>query len=487
MFRRKQHFLLLLALMLMACNLPHEVLSLPPFAPTPTPVAGPASGGGDVPRPQYKPGDLAEYEAQSGDTLMALSAHFSTTPAAILAANPHMPGNETTLQPGLQMKIPVGPAAEWGTPLQILPDSLFVDGPAVDGFDSAAFAAGQPGWLKDFREQVGNADHSGVELVNSVATNFSLSPRVLLLLLDYQAGALSQPVPPEGDYPLGHVDVNAKGLYEQLVWAANILNAGYYSWRTGSLTQLTFPDYITIRPDPWQTAATVAFQYYFSQFSQAEYARASGPDGLKAIYVRLFGDPWTAEAQNAFIPENLQQPALVLPFPVGYAWYFTGGPHNGWGGAALRPWAAIDFAPPVPNCAISDVPVVAMAHGVVARSEAGILIEDLDGDGNERTGWDILYLHVSASGEARLGQQLKTGDPLGFASCEGGNATGTHIHVARKYNGEWMPVDGAVPFNLEGWIAHSGGSVYQGTLTRHGQIVTASGFGAAGSVIVAGE
>ncbi len=164
------------------------------------------------------------------------------------------------------------------------------------------------------------------------------------------------------------------------------------------------------------------------------------------------------------IPANLQQPALVLPFPAGYAWSFTGGPHSAWGGAALRPWAAIDFAPPVPDCAISDVPAVAMADGVVARSEAGVVMEDLDGDGNERTGWDILYLHIaSGHGEARLGQRLKKGDPLGFPSCEGGNATGTHVHIARKYNGEWMPVDGVIPFNLEGWIVHAGEAAYQGT------------------------
>ena len=64
-----------------------------------------------------------------------------------------------------------------------------------------------------------------------------------------------------------------------------------------------------------------------------------------------------------------------------------------------------------------------------------------------------------------LGQWLKKGDPLGFPSCEGGNASGTHVHIARKYNGEWMPVEGVIPFNLEGWIAHAGEAAYQGTLT----------------------
>ena len=44
------------------------------------------------------------------------------------------------------------------------------------------------------------------------------------------------------------------------------------------------------------------------------------------------------------MPENLVQPELELPFRPGDTWYFTGGPHVGWG-TGLR-FAGIDFAPP---------------------------------------------------------------------------------------------------------------------------------------------
>jgi murein DD-endopeptidase MepM/ murein hydrolase activator NlpD len=438
-------------------------------------------------RPEYQPGEMVDYLVQSGDTLPALAGHFDTTGAEIQAGNPQIPVDATTLQPGMTVRIPMPFAPAWGTPIQIMPDSLFVDGPSVNGFDTEEFVSSQPGWLKDYREDIGGVERSGAGLVDIVATNFSISPRALLVLLEYQTGALSQPVPPLGDYPLGHIDANATGLYRQLVWAANILNAGYYGWRTGSLTQLVHPDYTIERPDPWQTAATLAFQYYFSLGPLPGYAHATGADGLKVVYLKLFGDPWAANVDLPAIPANLQQPALVLPFPAGYAWSFTGGPHSAWGAAALQPWAAIDFAPPVHNCDISDVPVVAMADGIVARSEAGVVMEDLDGDGNERTGWDILYLHIASKGEAGLGQRLKSGDPLGFASCQGGEATGTNVHIARKYNGEWMPIDGAVPFNLEGWIAHTGLAAYQGTLTRGNQTVTASPYSNAASLIWAGQ
>jgi LasA protease len=437
--------------------------------------------------PEIKPGQLVDYAAQSGDTLPALAAHFSTTILGIQTANPQIPADATTLQPGLPMEIPIYFSPDWGTQIQIMPDSLFVNGPSVNGFDTGTFVFSQPGWLEDYRETIGNATLSGVQTVNIVSTNFSISPRTLLALLEYQTGALSQSVPPPGDYPLGHIDENAAGLYKQLVWAANMLNDGYYGWRTGSLTQLQHPDGTIERPNPWESAATVAFQYYFSTASPAEYARATGLDGLRSVYSNLFGNPWAGNGNLTHIPANLQQPALVLPFPAGEAWYFTGGPHSGWGAPELRPWAGIDFAPHAPNCAISAVPAVAMADGIVARSETGVVMLDLDGDGNERTGWDILYLHISSQGEASLGQKLKRGDSLGFPSCEGGNTTGTHIHVARKYNGEWIPVDGVIPFNLEGWIVHSGDVYYKGTLTRGSQTITANVNGNAASRIQAGQ
>ena len=56
---------------------------------------------------------------------------------------------------------------------------------------------------------------------------------------------------------------------------------------------------------------------------------------------------------------------------------------------------------------------------------------------------------------------------------EGGASTGTHIHLARKFNGEWMPAEGLLGYNLEGWTAHNGSQPYLGTMTRGSQTVTA--------------
>ena len=86
--------------------------------------------------------------------------------------------------------------------------------------------------------------------------------------------------------------------------------------------------------------------------------------------------------------------------------------------------------------------MAAAAAGLVVRTGPGLVVEDLDGDGYEQTGWVVVYLHIEARDRVPEGTWVATGDYLGHASCEGGVATGTHLHIARKFNGEWVPADG---------------------------------------------
>ena len=168
--------------------------SLPTATPFPT-------------RPAYEPGELVDYVARSGDTLPALAARFNTTVEEILNANEFIPADATTMPPGMPMKIPIYYLSFWGSQYQILPDSLFVNGPAQVDFDTRAFVDASPGWLKDAKTFANGKNIQGGEIIELVATNFSISPRLLLALLEYQLGALSQPQFPvyaDPDYPLGY-------------------------------------------------------------------------------------------------------------------------------------------------------------------------------------------------------------------------------------------------------------------------------------------
>lgn len=340
------------------------------------------------------------------------------------------------------------------------------------GFDIDAYIKSQPGWLKEYSEQISDGPHSGADLVNIVSQNFSISPRLLLAFLDYYGGALSRPNAPDTTYLLNYNNPAYHGLYLQMVWMANTLNNGYYSWRRGSLLEFEHPDGRIERPDPWQNAATVAIQYAFSrQYSSPLYDQVTSPGGLAQTYAALFGDPWADPQPH--IPGSLQQPALILPFENGKTWNYTGGPHTGWGKG--EPYAAIDFAPTgVAECNATTEWVTAMADGIIARSVPGEIMLDLDGDGHEQTGWVLFYLHIANTDRPQTGQTFKTGERLGHASCEGGETTGTHVHLARKYNGEWILADSPIPLALDGWIVHDGAAAYKGTLTRFSQTIIAS-------------
>jgi len=473
---------LLCALYLTSCS-PAERLPLltgegtiTPDMRTTTPVAT---------RPAYNPGDLVDYIAQTGDTLAALAVHFNTTEIEIRKANPNIPSDATTMPPGMPMKIPIYYLPLWGTQFQIIPDNLFVNGPSSIEFDTTAFVDLHPGWLKKYRSFAGEQSRSGGEIVDLVAINFSISPQLLLAILEYQSKALTDPNTPGTEYVLGYKDFAHEGLYMQLVWAANILNNGYYGWRSGHIKSFEHQNGRLERPDPWQNAATVALQSYFINKPSEVYDLAIGPEGIAKTYTELFGNPWSALEPH--IPVSLNQPTFLFPFSSGQSWTFTGGPHSGWG--TLEPYSGIDFAPPanVGGCTSTDLWATAVADGVIVRSETGIVVLDLDKDGEERTGWNVFYLHVASEGRIAIGIHVKTGDPIGHPSCEGGRATGTHIHIARKFNGEWIPADGTLAFNLEGWIAHDGSLPYQGTLTRGSQTVTACDCSNLASRITAGE
>jgi LasA protease len=426
-------------------------------------------------RPVYDPGTLVEYTAQSGDTLDALAARFNCTVDEIRKANTFIPEDVTTLPPGMPMEMPIYYQPLWGIDFQIIPDSAYVNGPSSRGFNTVSYINSSAGWFKYYSAFSMGRQLSAAELIVWIAENYSISPKVLLALIEYQKQALTNTERDEESEEtwLGFDDTSYYGVYLQISYAANLLNHGFYLYREGKLTSFEHLDGRIEKPDPWQNAATVALQYYFSRLYDGDvYKKSISPEGYFKTYMQLFGDPW-ADDEPA-IPGTLTQPELQLPFAKGQTWAYTGGPHTGWGN--LSPWSAIDFAPPasIGGCTPSDLFAVAVADGVVARTGPGIVVLDLDEDGDERTGWVIFYLHIAEKDRVTKGTVVKAGDAIGHPSCEGGRSTGTHIHIGRKYNGEWISADGIIPFNLDGWVAKNGALPYSGFMVKDNWTVRAN-------------
>ena len=453
-------------------------LELPPdSAPegTATPTATPISTGPFL------------YYTQAGDTLETISVRFGVSAGEISSPEP-IP-QQGFINPNQLLIIP-NRLSNTTLSTHILPDSEFVYSPSAINFDITNYVKDAGGYLDGYHEYLGsNGETYGGDIIKIMSQDNSVNPRLLLALLEYQSGWVSSWPGNMAlrEYPLGEIDLNKKGLLRQMKWAVNQLSIGYYGWREGRLTEIRFEDGVTAHLAPDLNAGTAALQYYFAQVYDSQgWLQALDPiEGFPALYERMFGNPWMrAQLVEPLFPPDLAQPHLELPFVMGKLWSYTGGPHGAW--ERDGSWAAIDFAPSSieSGCVESDAWVTASAPGLITRSERSLVILDLDGDGFEQTGWVLIYLHIAAEGRIAEGALVSTGDHLGHPSCEGGRSTGTHVHFARKYNGEWITADGPIPFMLTGWTVHAGEKAYQGTLTRDGEVVTANQFGAFKSRIV---
>jgi murein DD-endopeptidase MepM/ murein hydrolase activator NlpD len=408
----------------------------------------------------------------------ALSAHFGVAPEEISAQSPLPPS--ALIDPGTLLVIP-DRLGETTPAVRTMPDSEVVYSATALDFDTATYADEMGGHLSSYRDYLmSTGSITGAEAVEKIAIENSVNPRLLLALIEYESQWVSGE--PDNlakeDYPLGNVNYYYKGLFRQLMWGVQALAEGYYGWRSGTLTELTFADGRTIRIQPELNAGTVALQYYFRQRYNGDYdqwARAVDPNvGFPALYQNMFGDPWQRAATvDPLFPVGMANLQLALPFIPGQVWAFTGGPHSAWELQGAQ--AALDFAPSsdATGCLESPQWIVAPAPGLVTRSGPGVVVLDLDGDGYEQTGWVLLFLHVATQSRVQAGKFLSQDDLIGHPSCEGGIATGTHLHFARKYNGEWVLAEGPLPFDLDGWISHSGERPYKGSLTRGDQIIEA--------------
>lgn len=441
-----------------------------------------------IPTLESVPVDTAPllYYTQAGDTLPVVAIRFGVDVDDIT----HPEGSLTTtglLTPNTLLIIP-HMLVNTTSPAKIIPDSELVYSPSSIDFDVEAYVNQAGGYLSRYKEYLGSTQWtSGADIVKRIATENSINPRLLLALVEYQSGwVMGVPTnPKQEDYPLGKVDLSLRGLYSQLAWAVNQLSIGYYGWREGWVTEIRFSDGITARLAPDLNSGTVAIQYYFAQlYDTPGWLGAIDPNaGIGTLYNKMFGNPWIRAMEvEPLYPPNLSQPGMILPFLIGQIWSYTGGPHGAWERDGAR--AAIDFAPgsTESGCVKSNAWVVASVPGLIVRAANGAVVEDLDGDGNEQTGWDILYLHVNDL-RVEVGDWVETSDYLGHPSCDGGIATGTHVHIARKYNGDWISADGPLPMILSGWTVHAGSMPYEGTMTKGDAIIDSSIYGAGVSLI----
>lgn len=429
----------------------------------------------------------ATHTVKPGDTLTRIADRYGVSVNALMNAN-DLP-NPDYLAVGQVINLPQAPV-EYTLAFRILPDSRLVRSIGAYRFEVEEFLNSQPGVLysmtlliptrlADGRQREDQL--SGSQIIERVSREYSVDARLLLAFLEHFARLVTDPEADEEAqlYPLlaptPASGILRGGLYNQLSWLADQLNKGYYDWKYRGQTIHESADGSRRFYHPDLNAASIALQFVIAQIGDVDQWEIDVSEtGIYSTYRRLFGDP-SADSRKT-TPENLRQPELTLPFPRGDAWRFTGGFHGGWGNGSA--WAAVDFAPPDETtrwCYTSAFPVIAVASGLVVRLGDGLVVLDLDLDGDEGSGWTILYLHVSPHDALREGEAVDAGNILGYASCAGGFSTATHLHIARRYNGEWIPAHcnrcparvAVPPFVMSDWkVVGLGSQLYQGFLVN---------------------
>jgi len=440
---------------------PTRIPDQPVFTPTPSPPN---------PLPTIRTEDVY-YSVQWGDTVKSIAYQYDLLPELIIEVNEI--SDPSMIYTGQMLLLPAPEVSETGPGFKTIPDSELVRSPYTVRFQIDAFINNQPGYLKNYEEEIEGEKHTAAEIVERVSQDYSVNPRLLLALIEYQTGWLSGSERINNPFPLEYRESGYEGLYYQLAWAADELNRGYYLWKVRGVGAWACKDGINVPINTTINAGTAGVQNLFARLkTYRKWVEAVSETGFVNTYTQLFGYAFDLNF-TPMIPYDLAQPVLQLPFEDGAAWLFTGGPHGGWDDGSA--WAALDFAPADKDlgCSFSDAWVVAVADGPITRSDHGAVVQSIDGDPYDQTGWSILYMHIETRDRVEVGARLSAGDRIGHPSCEGGVSTGSHLHIARRYNGEWIPADQNIPFIMDGWASQGLGYAYQGLLVRGDQAIQA--------------
>ncbi|NQS91474.1 MAG: LysM peptidoglycan-binding domain-containing protein [Chloroflexi bacterium] len=442
---------------------------IPPTRMPDQPLNTPTSSA-PKPLPTMRTEDIY-YTVQWGDTVKSIAYQYNLLPQIIIEVN--MITDPSMIYTGQQLLLPAPVIRDTGPGYKIIPDSELVRGPYTLRFQTGAFINNQSGYLKNYHEEVDGEPQTGSEIVDRISQDYSVNPRLLLAVIEYQTRWLTSNENKDNPYPLNYREAGYEGLYHQLAWAADEINRGYYLWKVRGIGAWACTDGINVPINPTINAGSAGVQQLFARLLPYEkWVGAVSEGGFVDTYTSLFGYPFDYNF-TPLVPGDLTQPPLQLPFEDGVTWLFTGGPHGGWDNGSA--WAALDFAPAEKDigCSFSDDWVVAVADGIIVRSDHGAVVQSIDGDPYDQTGWSILYRHIETRGRVEIGTRLTAGDRIGHPSCEGGISSGSHVHIARRYNGEWIPADQNLPFVMDGWVSQGQGYAYQGLMVKGNQTIQA--------------
>ncbi|MCX6035185.1 MAG: LysM peptidoglycan-binding domain-containing protein, partial [Chloroflexi bacterium] len=165
--------------------------TLPTPRPPGAPVLAPTPDS-----PHYQAGGVRgpeTYIVQPGDMLSAIAERYSVSVEVIVQANNI--SDPDSLEVGQTLTIPVVTPQAPGPAYKLIPDSELVYGPLSASFDIAAFIHSKGGYLASYTQDVNGETLDAAQVVQLIAQDYSVSPRLLLAVLEYRSGWVTNPTP----------------------------------------------------------------------------------------------------------------------------------------------------------------------------------------------------------------------------------------------------------------------------------------------------
>lgn len=303
---------------------------------------------------------------------------------------------------------------------------------------------------------------SQAEAISHWAGYSSISPKVLIALMEQQTGAISRAQKGVPAKPFGNLS-RANGFAAQVRDISHQLATKMYA--------------NAVAPD-----AGVAGN---SEFGASDNANANNPlhalfenrmgidanidqnlSNFAQTYQRLFGREFNiANAGTALRTTTLAGPAngvLNFPFPAGASWH-VGGAHTNTG-SGNYPMASLDMSLGGGwGSNQSSVWVSASAGGSFKR-HSSCFAEVVHANG-----WSTTYYHlmnIKYNTGATVSKGAAIANPANTktqALCNGGSSTGPHEHWTLKNNGSYVHLHGVY---LGGWQITATGTSYDTNCTR---------------------
>jgi len=286
------------------------------------------------------------------------------------------------------------------------------------------------------------------EAISHWAGYSSVSPKVLITLIEQQSQLISQPQKQALQQPLAGLS-KEQGFVAQVQDVADQIARQIYQ----NPAERSASEFADKRP-------ATAFLLTNSD-SKAQQAFVS-------TYQRLFGDLPTA-SEKAQISNNAIQPLagpangfLQFPFPLGQSWH-VGGAHTNTG-SGNYPMSSLDMS-------IGGGWGSNQSNTWVASSAAGSFKRHSScfAEVVHSGGWSTTYYHlmnIQYSTGANVAKNSYIANPANTkaqALCNGGSSTGPHQHWSLKQNGSWVHLNTVY---LSGWQITATGSSYDTNCTR---------------------